>query len=148
MSVCCHPQCPHITRCRAMRKRLERFQGLLPDSQGHDPALTVLYVSYSLVLKAARKASLVIKGDQVLPARVARPVSSYRPHCRVRPFHQKSTCLTLLNLGPYVVQIWSRDPNFKVTKTSNSTKRFDAPGTTLASALTDANCNPGMSFWE
>ena len=25
-------------------------------------------------------------------------------------FHQKSTCLTQLTLGPYAVQIWSRDP--------------------------------------
>ena len=24
-----------------------------------------------------------------------------------RPFHQKSSCLTQLTLGPYVVQIWS-----------------------------------------
>ena len=26
-----------------------------------------------------------------------------------RPFHQKSSCLTQLTLGPYVVQIWSRN---------------------------------------
>ena len=32
------------------------------------------------------------------------------PHGGVRPFHPKSTCLTQLNLGPDVVQIWSRDP--------------------------------------
>jgi len=31
------------------------------------------------------------------------------PHGGVRPFHQKSTCLTQLTLGPYVVQIWSRN---------------------------------------
>ena len=29
------------------------------------------------------------------------------PHGGVRPFHQKSTCLTQLTLGPCVVQIWS-----------------------------------------
>jgi len=31
------------------------------------------------------------------------------PHGGVRPFHQKSTCLTQLTLGPYVVHNWSRD---------------------------------------
>jgi len=30
-------------------------------------------------------------------------------HGGVRPFHQKSTCLTQLILGPYVVQSWSRN---------------------------------------
>ena len=30
------------------------------------------------------------------------------PHGGVRPFDQKSTCLTRLNLRPYVVQMWSR----------------------------------------
>ena len=32
------------------------------------------------------------------------------PHGGVRPVHQKSTHLTKLTLGPYVVQIWSRNP--------------------------------------
>ena len=32
------------------------------------------------------------------------------PHGGVRTFHQKSTCLTQLTFGPYVVQIWSRNP--------------------------------------
>jgi len=31
------------------------------------------------------------------------------PHGGVRPSHQKSTGLTQLTLGPYVVQIWSRN---------------------------------------
>jgi len=31
------------------------------------------------------------------------------PHGGVRPVHQKSTCITQLALGPYVVQIWSRN---------------------------------------
>jgi len=30
------------------------------------------------------------------------------PHGGLRPFHQKSSCLTQLTLGPCVVQIWSR----------------------------------------
>ena len=33
-----------------------------------------------------------------------------QPHGGARPFHQKSTCLTQFTLGPYVLQIWSRDP--------------------------------------
>jgi len=32
----------------------------------------------------------------------------YRPHGGLRPFHQKSTHLTELTSGPYLVQIWSR----------------------------------------
>ena len=36
----------------------------------------------------------------------------------VRPFHQKSTCLTQLTSGPYALQIWSRNtPNFSPNKT-------------------------------
>jgi len=31
------------------------------------------------------------------------------PHGRVRPFHQKSNCLTQLTFGQNVVQVWSRD---------------------------------------
>ena len=31
------------------------------------------------------------------------------PHGGVRPFHQKSTCITQLTLGPCVVQNWSRN---------------------------------------
>jgi len=34
---------------------------------------------------------------------------SHYPHGRVQPFHQKSTCLVESTLGPYVVQIWSRN---------------------------------------
>jgi len=45
------------------------------------------------------------------------------PHGGVRPFHQKSTCLTQLTLGRYVVQIWSRYArNLEPTKPSNSTE--------------------------
>ena len=44
------------------------------------------------------------------------------PHGGVRPFHQKSTCLTQITLGPYVVQIWSRTPRISAgSKPSNST---------------------------
>ena len=44
------------------------------------------------------------------------------PHGGIRPFHQKSTCLTELTSGPYVVQIWSRNArNFEETKRSYST---------------------------
>ena len=32
------------------------------------------------------------------------------PHGGVRPFHQRSTYITRLTLGPHVVQIWSRCP--------------------------------------
>jgi hypothetical protein len=39
------------------------------------------------------------------------------PHGRVRPFHQKSTCLRQLTLGPYAMQTWSRNPqNVEATK--------------------------------
>ena len=31
-------------------------------------------------------------------------------HGGLRPFHQKSTCLTQLTLGPCVVHIWTRNP--------------------------------------
>ena len=35
-------------------------------------------------------------------------------HGGVRPFHQKSACLTQLTGGPYVVQSWSRNtPDFR-----------------------------------
>jgi len=41
------------------------------------------------------------------------PLNSERrppvPHGGVRPFHQKSICLTQSTLGPYVVHIWSRN---------------------------------------
>jgi len=54
----------------------------------------------------------------------------WAPHRGVRPFHQKSTCLTKLTLGPYVVQIWSRDArNFKPTNTANSTVWYSGFGT-------------------
>ena len=40
----------------------------------------------------------------------------------LRPFHQKSTYLTELTLGPYVVQVWSRIVRkSERTKPSNST---------------------------
>ena len=44
---------------------------------------------------------------------------SLSPHGGARPVHQKSTCLTQLTLGPYVVRIWSRYPsNLEGTKSS------------------------------
>ena len=46
------------------------------------------------------------------------------PHGGVRPFHQKSTCITQLTSGPSMVQIWSRIPqNSGRAKPSNSTVR-------------------------
>ena len=36
------------------------------------------------------------------------------PHGGVRPFRPKLTCLTQLTSGPYVVQIWSRNPSNSV----------------------------------
>ena len=45
-----------------------------------------------------------------------------RPHGGVRPFHQKSTCLTELTVGPYLVHIWTRNVrNPERTERSNST---------------------------
>jgi len=50
------------------------------------------------------------------------------PHGGVRPVHQTSTRLTQLTLGPYVVQIWSRNPpNLEGTKLPDSTEWFE-PG--------------------
>jgi hypothetical protein len=44
------------------------------------------------------------------------------PHGGVRPFHQKSTCLTQSTSRPYVVQILSRyPPNLEGTNPSYST---------------------------
>ena len=44
-----------------------------------------------------------------------------QPHGGARPFHQKSTYLTQLTLGPYAVQIWSRNPRIsEATKPSKS----------------------------
>jgi len=42
----CHVLCPG--RCRTRRGQLERAEGHLPESQGHNLALTVLFVPYSL----------------------------------------------------------------------------------------------------
>ena len=41
--------------------------------------------------------------------RFSHVLASRQPHGGVRPFHQKSTCLSQLNLGPHVGQIWSRN---------------------------------------
>ena len=41
-----------------------------------------------------------------------RPPRGTGPHGGVRPFHQKSTCLTQLSLGPCMVQIWPRCCHF------------------------------------
>ena len=44
------------------------------------------------------------------------------PHGGLRPFHQKSTCITQLTLGPNAVQIWPRNPRVsEATKPSNLT---------------------------
>ena len=39
----------------------------------------------------------------------AAPGAQHHPLGGLRPFHHKSTCLTQITVGPYVVQIWSRD---------------------------------------
>ena len=33
----------------------------------------------------------------------------FKPRSAVRPFHQKSICITQLTLRPYVAQIWARN---------------------------------------
>ena len=49
------------------------------------------------------------------------------PHGGVRPFHQKSTCLAQLTLGPYAVQIWTRyGRNFDATKPACSIVRIQS----------------------
>ena len=51
-----------------------------------------------------------------------RPLMRVPAHHGVRTFHKKSTCLTQLTLGPYVVHIWSRNPqHVEATKPANST---------------------------
>ena len=40
-------------RSQAKREQLNWFQGRVPESQGHNPALTVLYVPYSLDSEAS-----------------------------------------------------------------------------------------------
>ena len=47
------------SRFRTKRGPFERFQGLLPESQGHDLALTVLYVPDSLVSRSRTNLSRV-----------------------------------------------------------------------------------------
>ena len=39
---------PHVNRCRAKREQPMTFSGLEPESQGHNLALAVLHVPYSL----------------------------------------------------------------------------------------------------
>ena len=52
------------------------------------------------------------------------PCRSPVPHCGVRSFRQKSTCVTQLTCGPNVVQFWSRNPRLsEATKLSSSTVR-------------------------
>jgi hypothetical protein len=43
------------------------------------------------------------------PSRLLVSPNRSKPHGGVRAFHQKTTCLTQLTLGPCVVQIWSRN---------------------------------------
>jgi len=45
------------------------------------------------------------------------PKPGFQPHGGVRPFHQKSTCLTQFTLGPYVEQIWSSYVQFRTNET-------------------------------
>ena len=43
LQQCPEEPCGQQIRSRAKRKRLERFQGISPESQGQNPALTVMY---------------------------------------------------------------------------------------------------------
>ena len=47
-----------LVRCRDRRDQLKRFQGLLPESQGQNLALTVLHVPYSLDSECAVQTAL------------------------------------------------------------------------------------------
>ena len=100
-------------RRRTKREQLERFEGLLRESQGHNLAWTVVYVPYTLDIGKWEKQlgrSQLVKSGWWMGGRTG-----------VRPFHQKSTCLTQLTLGPHVVQIWPRNP-----------QRFEGGGRTEA----------------
>ena len=47
------------------------------------------------------------------------------PHGGLRPFHQKSTCLSQLPQGPYVVQSWSRTPRVLGIETRGGGERHE-----------------------
>ena len=62
------------------------------------------------------------------------------PHGGLRPFHQKSTCLMQLALGPDVVQIWSRNPHkIEATNPSKSTVGGQDAGRVSREALRPGN---------
>jgi len=79
-------------------------------NQGHNLALTVLSVPSSQEGGKVRNVVYMGMGEplanykEVSPS----PIRPY-PHGGVRPFYQKSTCLTQLTLGPYVVKLSSRN---------------------------------------
>ena len=66
------------------------------------------------------------------------------PHGGLRPVHQKSTCITQLTLGPYVVQIRSRSVQISErTKPAESTVWVcaqDAEGSTWWPYEVDSSC--------
>ena len=71
------------------------------------------------------------------------------PRGGVRPLNQTSTCLTQLTLGPYVVQIWSRDaPNWEGTKPSNSTEWLHAPLGLCRTVHLIARCIAGTQTFD
>ena len=76
------------------------------------------------------------------------------PHGGVRPFHQKSTCLTNLTFEPCVVQIWSRTPRFSGgTKPLNSTVRMlasrdEQPGLTSLPSQKLISLHKSVNFYR
>ena len=81
-----------------------------------------------LVFKARRLCVLLnSRLESDLECGDARVPSQACPHGGLRTFHQKSTCLTQLTLGPNLVQIWSRN-----TLELRRTSRAVTPGCVAA----------------
>jgi hypothetical protein len=58
------------------------------------------------------------------------------PHSGVRPFHKRTTCFIELTLGPYVLQIWSRNnPECAPNKTFGPRRAVRGPGVSMAGEL-------------
>ena len=49
------------------------------------------------------------------------------PHGGERPFHKKSTCLARSTVGPYVVQVWSRNPQHLMQQNPRSPPCGEVP---------------------
>jgi hypothetical protein len=71
-SRCCEPR----GRCRAKRERPQPFSGLLPESQGRDPALTVLYVPSSLDSCGTRPPNQTFSSFTNLPVQALPPLET------------------------------------------------------------------------